>query len=90
MCESAGSVTLASDTAGLLYANGSLITLGGNPVNGNEMATLGWTTVAVDTINGINTLVWRHASGNLHLWRLSGSLAHVLSEGWYAPGSAEY
>ncbi len=88
--ESAGSVTLASDTAGLLYANGSLITLGGNPVNGNEMATLGWTPVAVDTINGINTLVWRHASGNLHLWRLSGSWAHVLSEGWYAPGSAEY
>ncbi len=88
--ESAGGVTLASDTAGLLYANGSLITLGGNPVNGNDMTALGWTPVAVDTIGGVNTLVWRHASGNLHLWRLSGSWAHVVSEGWYAPGSVEY
>ncbi|MFM8494984.1 MAG: Ig-like domain-containing protein [Planctomycetia bacterium] len=88
--ESTGSVRLARDAAGKLYAADTPISLGGNPVNFEAMAALGWTAVAAEQIDGINTLIWRHSSGNLHLWRLSATWAHVSSEGWYAPGSPEH
>ncbi|MFM8494730.1 MAG: fibronectin type III domain-containing protein [Planctomycetia bacterium] len=88
--EAAGSASLGYDSAGRLYAGGDLITLGGHAVDYNAMNIAGWQAIAADRINGINTLVWRHVSGNLHVWRLSSTWAHMLSEGWYAPGSAEY
>jgi len=88
--ESNGSVTLARDAQGDLYANGQRITLGGAPVDYFGYAAQGWTAVAADVRDGVNTLVWRHASGNLHFWRLSSAWAHVLSEGWEAPGSSAF
>jgi len=88
--ESAGSVTLSYDRVGSLFAGATRITLGGNPVDYNAMNTAGWRAVAAEAVNGVNTLVWRHASGNLHFWRLSGSWAQQVGEGWQAPGSSEF
>ncbi len=88
--ESNGSVTLARDASGQLYANGQRITLSGNPVDYFGYVAQGWTAAAADVRDGVNTLVWRHASGNLHFWRLSSTWAHVTSEGWQTPGSAAF
>jgi len=88
--ENSGSVRLAHDTTGRLFADGTMITLGGEPVDYHAYAALGWEAVAAETVDGVNTLVWRHSSGALHFWRLSASWAHQTSEGWVIPGSAEY
>jgi len=88
--ESVGSVTLAHDSAGSLFAGGTQITLSGNPVDYHAMNGLGWQAVAAENINSVNTLVWRHASGNLHFWRFSSTWAQQGSDGWEAPGSLRH
>lgn len=87
--EEIGGVTLAYDADGRLFANGTMLTLSRGPVDYNAMNAAGWQAVAAENINGVNTLVWRHASGNLHFWRLSGSWAHVSSDGSLAPRTPE-
>jgi hypothetical protein len=82
--ESVGSTLLSRDSVGRLYAGSSLITLGGAAVDFHAMNTAGWQAVAAEAINGINSLVWRHSSGNLHFWRLSATWAHVSSDSWQA------
>jgi len=88
--ESAGSVTLAYDDAGSLFAGATRITLGGNPVDYHAMNAAGWRAVAAEAVEGVNTLAWQHASGSLHFWRLSSSWAQQSSDGWQAPGSSEF
>jgi hypothetical protein len=88
--ESVGSVTLAHDGAGSLFAGSTQITLSGNPVDYHAMNGLGWQAVAAENVNGVNTLVWRHASGNLHFWRFSSTWAQQGGDGWQAPGSGEF
>jgi len=88
--EDSGAAPLAYDSAGRLFAGKSMITLGESPVDYHAYAALGWEAVAAENIEGVNTLVWRHASGGLHFWRLSAAWAHQSSEGWVLPGSPEF
>jgi hypothetical protein len=41
-------------------------------------------------IGGVNSMVLRHASGFLHIWRLDLVWNFVSSEGWYAPGTVGF
>jgi len=88
--ENAGNVTLGYDAEGRLLAGDTMITLGGAAVDFFAYQAAGWRAVAADVVDGVNTLVWRHESGNLHFWKLSDAWAHELSEGWIAPGSADF
>jgi YVTN family beta-propeller protein/autotransporter-associated beta strand protein len=89
--ESIGEVTLAVDVDGNLRANGTLILFGGNPVNYQGMIDQGWTIVAADVVEGINTLALRqNGTGVLHFWRLTSSWVQEDSYGWQYPGSTEF
>ncbi len=88
--ENSGTVTLAYDPTGRLFAGSTMITLGEAPVDYHAYAALGWQAVAAEPVGGVNTLVWRHTSGALHFWRLSATWAQQTSEGWVTPGSADY
>lgn len=85
--EKTGGVVLREDSDGFLRANGNVITFNGNPV---PAANDSWSFLAAETIAGVNTLVLRHTSGFLHLWRLDGTWNMATAEGWYAPGSAGF
>lgn len=85
--ESSGSVTLSRDAGGFLRANDTLIRFNGNPVAADSSS---WSFLAAEMIGGVNSMVLRHSSGFLHLWRLDSSWNFVAGEGWYAPGSAGF
>jgi YVTN family beta-propeller protein len=88
--ESTGAVSLAVNDAGYLQADGAVIQFGGNPVHYQGMIDQGWTAVAADVIEGVNTLVFQqNGTGVLHFWRLSDSWVQQESYGWQQPGSAE-
>ena len=88
--ETVGSVSLTTDVAGYLRADGAVIQFGGNPVHYQGMIDQGWTAVAADVIESVNTLVFQqNGTGVLHFWRLSDSWVQQESYGWQQPGSAE-
>jgi cyclophilin family peptidyl-prolyl cis-trans isomerase len=88
--ESAGSVTLARDTAGQLFANSQAIRFGGAHVNFNSMVSTGYTARAAENIGGTNRIVWQHTTGALHFWRLDASWNFVSSDSWRVLDSAAY
>jgi YVTN family beta-propeller protein len=90
LLETEGSVTLTHDPSGNLRANGVLITSNGAPFHYQTNAANGWTAVAAEAVNGVNTLVLRNSSGFLHYWRMNSSWAMVSTDGWEVPGSAAY
>jgi len=53
--ENSGSVRLAYDATGRLFAGSTMITLGGAPVDYHAYAALGWQAVAAETVDGIST-----------------------------------
>ncbi|HBP82198.1 MAG TPA: hypothetical protein DD662_06765, partial [Planctomycetaceae bacterium] len=67
--ESNGSVILGEDVADKLYANEFSIH---DPI-GKHISTShydGWQTLAVETIDGVNTVLWEYTpTGRLHYWR---------------------
>ena len=71
--ESNGSVILGEDVADKLYANEFSIH---DPI-GKHISTshyAGWQTLAVETIDGVNTVLWEYTpTGRLHYWRTDAS-----------------
>jgi len=88
--ESWGAVTLSRSASGVLHANGVAISKNGAPVNYDTSARSGSTAVAADTINGVNTVLWRRASGLLSLWRCDAKWKFVKEEGTIVPKSADF
>ena len=88
--EDSGTIALAYDSSGRLFAGSTMITLGDTPVDYHASAALGWQAAAAENVGGVNTLVGPHASGTLHFWRLSPAWFHQLSEGWVLPGCPEF
>ena len=49
----------------------------------------GWQTLAVETVNGDNQVLWKNTAGNyLHIWHLDNSWNRVSSEGQFGLNSA--
>jgi hypothetical protein len=49
-----------------------------------------WQTLAVETVNGKNQILWKNVTGNfLHLWHMDSNWNWVSSEGQWALNSAE-
>jgi hypothetical protein len=88
--EAEGLVTLAADRAGQLFADGQAVRFSGAPVNSNAMVASGFTPLAAENIAGTNSIVWRHSTGAIHLWRLDASWNFISSDGWHMPGAAGY
>lgn len=88
--ESVGSVILTYGSAGNLRANGKRISYNGTSCNYHTMVASGWTVVAADVVGGINTVVLKHSSGNLHFWRMSTTWGHVSSDGWLGTTNPDY
>ena len=88
--ESNGSVILGEDVADKLYANEFSIH---DPI-GKHISTShydGWQTLAVETIDGVNTILWEYTpTGRLHYWRTDASWNWQSSIGKHFDGSTEY
>ena len=50
----------------------------------------GWQTLAAETVNGVNQVLWKNVAGNfLHIWHLDNDWNWVSSEGQFALNSAD-
>ncbi len=93
MVEAAGDVSFAYLASGLpnshgnLLANGVPVFFDGRPVNYQSMVAGGWTPMAAEADQGINTVVLRHSSGNIHFWRMDADWRQEFGDGWVAPGT---
>jgi hypothetical protein len=88
--ESRGGVVLTRDGSGNLMANGVLVQSSGRAVNYFTYLGWGWTAVAADVVDGVNTIAWRNSAGELQLWELDGGWVHLRSRGNYAPGTGDF
>ena len=90
--ESSGNTKLVKDTANKFFAQvgegiPTAINNGGVQIFQNIYA--GWQTLAAETVNGVNQVLWKNVSGNfLHIWRLDNNWNWVSSEGQFALNSA--
>jgi hypothetical protein len=90
--ESSGNTKLVKDTANKFFAQvgegiPTAINNGGQQIFQNIYA--GWQTLAAETVNGENQVLWKNTAGNyLHIWRLDNNWNWVSSEGQYAFNSA--
>ena len=90
--ESSGNTKLVKDTANKFFAQvgegiPTAINNGGQQIFQNIYA--GWQTLAAETVNGVNQVLWKNISGNfLHIWNLDNNWNWVSSEGQYAFNSA--
>jgi predicted outer membrane repeat protein len=91
--ESAGNTKLVKDTSNKYFtqigtATPIAIKNGGQQIYQNIYA--GWQTLAAETVNGNNQVLWKNTSGNfLHLWKLDANWNWVSSEGQWALNSPE-
>jgi Ca2+-binding RTX toxin-like protein len=92
LIESAGNTKLVKDTANKYFAQVGTAT----PIaikNGGQQIFPdiypGWQTLAVETVNGDNQVLWENTAGNyLHIWHLDNSWNRVSSEGQFGLNSA--
>ncbi|MFM6898616.1 MAG: hypothetical protein ACKPKF_15440, partial [Microcystis panniformis] len=50
----------------------------------------GWQTLAAETVNGVNQVLWKYSDGNyLHLWTLDNNWNWQSSSGWWGLNSPE-
>ena len=49
----------------------------------------GWQTLATETVNGDNQVLWKNVNGYLHIWHLDSNWNWVSSEGQWALNSAD-
>ncbi|WP_080949718.1 pre-peptidase C-terminal domain-containing protein [Microcystis aeruginosa] len=91
--EAFGNTKLVQDTTNNLYAQ-----IGNNnPIaikNGATQITTniypGWQTLAAETVNGVNQILWKYNDGNyLHLWSLDSNWNWQSSSGWWGLNSTE-
>ena len=81
---------MSSDASGKLYANEFAI----RDPDGKHISTshyTGWTTLAAETINGVNNVLWEYTpTGQLSYWNTDESWNWTSSFGQYSDGSADY
>jgi YVTN family beta-propeller protein len=90
MIEAAGGVALGYDGGGNLRVNDAVVTFNGAPINYHGMVAAGWTAMAAEVDRGVQTVVLKHASGNLHFWRMDANWSQVSGDGWVAPGTNDF
>jgi hypothetical protein len=91
--ESAGNTKLVKDTANKYFAQvgtATPIAIQNSGVQIFPDIYPGWQTLAVETVNGDNQVLWKNTAGNyLHIWHLDNSWNRVSSEGQFALNSAD-
>ncbi|MFM6876327.1 MAG: bluetail domain-containing putative surface protein, partial [Microcystis panniformis] len=91
--EAFGNTKLVKDITNKLYAqignnNPIAIKNGGNQITTNIYS--GWQTLAAETVNGVNQVLWKYNDGNyLHLWTLDNNWNWQSSTGWWELNSPE-
>ncbi|MCA3166498.1 MAG: M10 family metallopeptidase C-terminal domain-containing protein, partial [Burkholderiales bacterium] len=91
--ETFGNTKLVQDTTNKLYAqignnNPIAINISGTQITTNIYP--GWQTLAAETVNGVNQVLWKYNDGNyLHLWSLDNNWNWQSSTGWWGLNSSE-
>ena len=91
--EAVGNTKLVKDTTNKLYAqignnNPTAINISGTQITTNTYS--GWQTLAAETVNGVNQVLWKYNDGNyLHLWSLDSNWNWQSSTGWWGLNSSE-
>ncbi|WP_305791096.1 Calx-beta domain-containing protein, partial [Dolichospermum sp. UHCC 0352] len=91
--ESAGNTKLVKDATNKYFTQigtntPTAIKNGGQQIYENIYA--GWQTIAAETVNGDNQVLWKNISGNyLHIWHLDSNWNWVSSQGNWGLNSAE-
>ncbi|MFM6785900.1 MAG: hypothetical protein ACKPJN_09550 [Microcystis panniformis] len=91
--EAFGNTKLVKDATNKLYAqignnNPIAIKNGGTQITTNIYP--GWQTLAAETVNGVNQVLWKYNDGNyLHLWTLDNNWNWQSSSGWWGLNSPE-
>jgi hypothetical protein len=91
--EAFGNTKLVQDTTNNLYAqignnNPTAIKIGATQITTNIYP--GWQTLAAETVNGVNQVLWKYNDGNyLHLWTLDSNWNWQSSSGWWGLNSSE-
>ena len=92
--ESVGNTKLVKDTTNKYFAQvgtntPTAIKNGGQQISQNIYGS-DWQTIAAETVNGDNQVLWKNISGNyLHIWHLDNNWNWVSSEGAWGLNSAE-
>ncbi|NCS11973.1 MAG: hypothetical protein GPJ08_12845, partial [Microcystis aeruginosa G13-09] len=91
--EAVGNTKLVKDTTNKLYTqignnNPIAINISGTQITTNIYP--GWQTLAAETVNGVNQVLWKYNDGNyLHLWSLDNNWNWQSSTGWWGLNSSE-
>jgi Ca2+-binding RTX toxin-like protein len=91
--ETFGNTKLVKDTTNKLYTqignnNPIAINISGTQITTNIYS--GWQTLAAETVNGVNQVLWKYNDGNyLHLWSLDNNWNWQSSTGWWGLNSPE-
>ncbi len=91
--EAFGNTKLVQDTTNKLYTqigdnNPTAIKIGATQITTNIYP--GWQTLAAETVNGVNQVLWKYNDGNyLHLWTLDNNWNWQSSSGWWGLNSSE-
>jgi hypothetical protein len=91
--ETFGNTKLVKDTTNKLYTqignnNPIAINISGTQITTNIYP--GWQTLASETVNGVNQVLWKYNDGNyLHLWSLDSNWNWQSSTGWWGLNSSE-
>ncbi len=88
--EWAGSVTLATDAAGNLRANGTQLSFNNAPIKHVTDPNAVWRYMAADVESGQNTLVLRNNSGALYYWRMDSNWRQIGGDNWTPAGTARF
>ncbi|MBS9390989.1 MAG: cadherin domain-containing protein [Dolichospermum sp. WA123] len=92
--ESAGNTKLVKDPTNKYFTQigtntPTAIKNGGQQIY-QDIYGSGWQTIAAETVNGDNQVLWKNISGNfLHIWHLDNNWNWVSSEGNWGLNSAE-
>ncbi|MDB9419312.1 hypothetical protein PN467_01890 [Microcystis aeruginosa CS-563/04] len=91
--EAVSNTKLVKDTTNKLYTqigNNNPIAIN---ISGTQITTdiySGWQTLAAETVNGVNQVLWKYNDGNyLHLWSLDNNWNWQSSTGWWGLNSPE-
>jgi hypothetical protein len=92
--ESAGNTKLVKDATNKYFAqvgtNTPIAIKNGGQQIYQDIYGSGWQTIAAETVNGDNQVLWKNVSGNyLHIWHLDSNWNWVSSEGNWGLNSAE-
>ncbi|MEA5530981.1 bluetail domain-containing putative surface protein, partial [Dolichospermum sp. UHCC 0684] len=92
--ESAGNTKLVKDPTNKYFTqigtNTPIAIKNGGQQIYQDIYGSGWQTIAAETVNGDNQVLWKNVSGNyLHIWHLDNNWNWVSSEGNWGLNSAE-